>query len=106
VLERLGDCVAALPPSRAEEALARVANAAAQAQARLPEMERAAVDASPGTAVNAAKRDLRRALDALRATWRGILRAVDANASLDAYLRGRGDPFKISARKDARGAAR
>jgi len=105
VLERLGDCVAALPPSRAEEALARVAAAAAQAQARLPEMERAArLDASPGTAANAAKRDLRRALDALRATWRGILRAVDANASLDAYLRGRGDPSKISARKDARAA--
>jgi hypothetical protein len=105
VLERLGDCVAALPPSRAEEALARVAAAAAQAQARLPEMERAArVDASPGTAANAAKRDLRRALDALRATWRGILRAVDANASLDAYLRGRGDPSEISARKDARAA--
>ena len=86
VLERLGDCVAALPPSRAEEALARVAAAAAQAQARVPEMERAA-NANASSA-SAAKRHLGRALDALRATWGGLLRAVDETASLDAYLRG------------------
>ena len=96
VLERLGACVAALPPSRAEEALRRVAAAAAQAQARLPETE-AALSAASGdklqtkyTRADAARTDdarrLRRALDALRATWRGLLRAVDPNASLAAYL--------------------
>jgi hypothetical protein len=92
VLERLGACVAALPPSRAEEALRRVAAAAAQAQARLPETE-AALSAASGdgvTRADAARTDdarrLRRALDALRATWCGLLRAVDPNASLAAYL--------------------
>ena len=83
-------------PSRAEEALRRVAAAAAQAQARLPETE-AAFSAASGdklqtkyTRADAARTDdarrLRRALDALRATWRGLLRAVDPNASLAAYL--------------------
>ena len=97
VLERLGACVAALPPSRAEEALRRVAAAAAQAQARLPETE-AALSAASGdgvTRADAARTDdarrLRRALDALRATWCGLLRAVDPNASLAAYLPRRAD---------------
>jgi hypothetical protein len=62
VLERLGACVAALPPSRAEEALRRVAAAAAQAQARLPETE-AALSAASGdeTSVSESRARTRRA---------------------------------------------
>ena len=87
------------PPSRAAggDVIRRRRAAAAQAQARLPETGGGARPPPPETRLqtkytraDAARPDdarrLRRALDALRATWRGLLRAVDPNASLAAYL--------------------